>query len=128
MKVLMSIKPKYANKIFTGEKLYELRRKIFQKKVSSIVVYSSSPIMMVIGEIEVEDIIAGTPVSIFQQFEDKICISRDDYFSYFNNTNIAYAIKIGRVNKYHEPKKLSDFGIKRAPQSYIYLPSVENSP
>ena len=127
MKVLMSIKPKYVNKIFTGEKLYELRRKIFQKKVSSIVVYSSSPIMMVIGEIEVEDIIAGTPVGIFQQFEDKICISRDDYFSYFNNTNIAYAIKIGRVNKYHEPKKLSDFGIQRAPQSYIYLPSVGNS-
>ena len=78
MKILMSIKPKYANKIFTGEKLYELRRKIFQKKVSSIVVYSSSPIMMVIGEIEIEDIIVGTPVSIFQQYEDKICISRDD--------------------------------------------------
>ncbi len=127
MKVLMSIKPQYANKIFTGEKLYELRRKIFQKKVSSIVVYSSSPIMMVIGEIEIEDIIAGTPVSIFHQFEDKICISRDDYFSYFDNTNIAYAIKIGRVNKYHKPKKLSDFGINRAPQSYIYLPPVVNN-
>lgn len=123
----MSIKPKYANKIFTGEKLYELRRQIFQKKVSSIVVYSSSPIMMVIGEVEVEDIIVGTPVSIFQQFEDEICISKDDYFSYFNNTDIAYAIKIGRVNKYHEPKKLSDFGIKRAPQSYIYLPAVVNN-
>lgn len=122
MKILMSIKPKYANKIFTGEKLYELRRKIFQKKVSSIVVYSSSPIMMVIGEIEIEDIIVGTPVSIFQQYEDKICISRDDYFSYFNNTNIAYALKIGKTHKYPIPKKLSDFGVTRAPQSYIYLP------
>lgn len=122
MKVLMSIKPKYVNKIFTGEKLYELRRKIFQKKVNSIVVYSSSPIMRVIGEIEIEDIIVGTPVSIFQQFEDKICISREDYFSYFSNTNIAYALKIGKVYKYPIPKKLSDFGVTRAPQSYIYLP------
>lgn len=118
----MSIKPKYADKIFTGEKLYELRRKIFHKKVNSIVVYSSSPIMRVIGEIEIEDIIVGTPVSIFQKFENKICVSREDYFSYFSNTNIAYALKIGKVYKYPIPKNLSDFGVTRAPQSYIYLP------
>ena len=74
----MSIKPKYANKIFTGEKLYELRKKIFQKKVTSIVIYSSSPISMIIGEVEIDDIIIGSPVSIFEQFEDKICITRND--------------------------------------------------
>ena len=123
----MSIKPKYANKIFIGEKLYELRKKIFQKKVTSIVIYSSSPISMIIGEVEIDDIIIGSPVSIFEQFEDKICISRNDYFSYFSGKNTAYAIRIGKVHKYPIPKKLSDFGIKRAPQSYIYLPSVGNS-
>jgi predicted transcriptional regulator len=42
--VLMSIRPKYADLIFSGEKTHELRRKV--PNVSSgdvIVVYSSSP-------------------------------------------------------------------------------------
>ena len=31
MKVLLSIKPQFANKILSGEKLYEYRKRIFKK-------------------------------------------------------------------------------------------------
>lgn len=121
MKVLMSIRPQYVEKIFSGEKVYELRRKIFKKSINTIVVYASSPVMKVVGEINVDSIVVDSPKNIFQRFEDKIGISKDNFFNYFSNTNIAYAIKIGKVIKYPEPKKLSYFGISRAPQSYIYL-------
>lgn len=121
MKVLMSIRPQYVEKIFSGEKVYELRRKIFKKSINTIVVYASSPVMKVVGEINVDSIVVDSPKNIFQRFEDKIGISKDNFFNYFSNTNIAYAIKIGKVIKYPEPKKLSYFGIDRAPQSYIYL-------
>lgn len=121
MKVLMSIKPQYANKIFSGEKLYELRRVVFKQPVTRIVVYSSSPVMKIIGEIEIDKIISDTPENIFNQFKDLICITNKDYFKYFEGSDIAYAIKIKNTYKYPIFKELSDFGIKRAPQSYIYL-------
>ena len=53
MKVLLSIKPEFADKIFNGTKKYEYRRSIFKKKeVKTVVVYASSPIQKIIGEFE----------------------------------------------------------------------------
>lgn len=50
MKVLMSIKPEFADKIFDGSKRYEFRRMIFkQPAVKKVVVYASAPVQMVIG-------------------------------------------------------------------------------
>ncbi|HHW7507979.1 TPA: hypothetical protein ACU21B_001837 [Mannheimia haemolytica] len=117
----MSIRPQYVEKIFSGKKIYELRRKIFKKDVKTIVVYASSPVMQVIGEVDIEQIISDTPFNIFQKFKENICISQKDYFDYFADTDIAYAIKIQKARQYSNPKRLNDFGVKRAPQSYIYL-------
>ena len=42
MKVLMSIKPLYAEQILQGKKKYEYRRRIFKRSdVSSLVIYES---------------------------------------------------------------------------------------
>lgn len=121
MKVLMSIKPKYADKILSGEKKYELRRKIFKEKVDSIIIYSSSPVMKVVGEVEVDGVIVDKPEEIFQRFKPHLCISESDYFDYFGGVDTAYAIKIGKVIKYTQLKELNDFGVERAPQSYVYV-------
>ena len=43
MNVLMSIKPKYVEKIISKEKTYELRRNIFKREVSNVLIYSTSP-------------------------------------------------------------------------------------
>lgn len=57
MKVLLSIKPEFANKIFEGSKKFEFRRSIFKnKQVKSIVVYASAPISKVIGEFEIDTV------------------------------------------------------------------------
>jgi predicted transcriptional regulator len=58
MKVLLSIKPEYANKIFDGSKKFEFRRTIFKESsVKTIVVYASSPVKRIIGEFEIENIL-----------------------------------------------------------------------
>jgi len=58
MKVLLSIKPEYAEKILSGEKKYEYRRAIFKdQSVNKIIIYASSPIQKVIGEFDIECII-----------------------------------------------------------------------
>ena len=50
MKVVLSIKPEFANKIFEGTKKYEFRRAIFKNpNIKKVVVYSSSPVKKIIG-------------------------------------------------------------------------------
>lgn len=45
MKILLSIKPEFADKIFEGTKQFEFRKSIFKDKtVRKVVVYASSPI------------------------------------------------------------------------------------
>lgn len=123
MKVLMSIKTEYADKIFKGIKNFELRKKPFNNKVETIIVYSSGKTKKVIGELKIECIIKDSPESIWNLYKDYLGISEKGYFEYYKNHNIAYAIKIKSYKKYDEEKELSDYGIKKAPQSFCYIKS-----
>ena len=121
MRVLMSIKPKFVRKIFEGTKIFELRKKIFLKKINTIVIYESSPTKKIVGEFIIDKIISDTPGKIYQKYNEYLGIDKVNYFEYFKNTNIAYAIKIKKVIKYEKELTLADFSLKRAPQSYQYI-------
>jgi predicted transcriptional regulator len=65
MKVLLSIRPEFALKMFDGSKRYECRRVIFRReKVRTVVVYASDPIKQVIGEFDIGDIIHDKPSAL----------------------------------------------------------------
>ncbi len=122
MTVLLSIKPEFADKIFDGTKKYEYRRKIFKRQdVDKIIVYASSPVKQIIGEFLIDDILSNDVDTIWNETNISSGISKTYYETYFENTNQAYAIKIGRRTRYKMNKKLSDFNIKTAPQSFTYL-------
>ena len=55
MKVLLSIKPEFVQEIFTGKKKYEYRKAIFTRSVDKVVVYSTKPVGMIVGEFTVEN-------------------------------------------------------------------------
>ena len=53
-KVLLSIKPQYADKILSGDKKFEFRRLLYKSpNVKKIIIYATSPVMRVIGEFDV---------------------------------------------------------------------------
>lgn len=121
-KVLLSIKPEFVSKIFDGTKKYEFRKVLFKEKdVSTIVVYSSSPICQVVGEFNVDEILCDNAESIWENTKDHAGVTKEFYSTYFNGRKTAIAIKIGRIKKYRYPKKLSDLNVKKAPQSFCYL-------
>ena len=64
--VLLSIKPKYADKIFNGTKTVELRR-ICPKVTEGdlILVYVSSPVKALVGEFEVKKIVEALTTAGF---------------------------------------------------------------
>lgn len=120
-RILLSIKPQYADLIFKGEKKVEIRKiSIYNElDVNKAVVYSSSPTQQVIGEFEI-GFRQWLPLNqlILLPFS---CISEKDLKNYIGKYGWGYAIEILNPVLYHEPKKLSDFGINKAPQNFQYL-------
>lgn len=122
MKVLLSIKPEFAFKIFEGEKKFEFRKVIFKNpNVSTVVVYASSPVQQVIGEFEIDDILSSSPNEIWELTKKYSGISEIFFQEYFENRLVAHAIKIKNIKKYKRPLSLKeDFNVL-PPQSYMYL-------
>lgn len=120
-KVLISIKPEYVDRIMTGTKKYEYRRNLAKKKVSALIIYSTWPIMEIVGEVEVLDTLEMAPSSLWEKTKQDAGICRRKYREYFRGRKKAYAYVLGEVRRYECEKKLSDIGIFQAPQSFIYL-------
>ncbi len=123
MKVLLSIKPEFANKVFDGSKKYEFRRTIFKNQaVNTIVVYSSFPVQKIIGEFKIDQIISDDLNKLWERTKRHAGISKDYFFNYFYNKQQGHAIKIKTTKLYRVPKCIRrDFKLN-PPQSFIYLP------
>lgn len=124
-RILISIKPEYVKQILNGSKKYEYRKILPQKNVCSLIIYSTWPIMEIVGEVEIIEILEMTPASLWDKTNKDAGISKDKYLEYFKNREKAFAYVLGRVTKYDSNKKLSDIGIQQAPQSFVYLTSEQ---
>ena len=122
MKVLLSIKPEFAEKIFDGVKKYEYRRSIFKKgNIEKIIVYASAPVSKVIGEFEFDNIIYEDLKVLWNNTKQHSGISQDYFFEYFSEKEKGYAIQIKNFNKYEEPLCIKEkFGVT-PPQSFVYV-------
>ena len=123
MKVLLSIKPEYAEKILSGEKRFEFRKALFKNKnVKTVVIYATMPVGKVVGEFEFDGVVTGTPKAVWSQTESHSGISQDFFEEYFEGRAMAHAIRVGSVKRYNEPLNLTAIlpnGF--APQSYRYI-------
>lgn len=122
MKVLLSIKPNFAEQIFNGSKTYEFRRTIFKNKnIRTVVVYVSSPIQQVIGEFEIGEIIYAPLSVLWKRTQLNAGLSRKEFYKYFTDKEKGYAIKIKKIHKYRKPLSLKQNFRVNPPQSFIYL-------
>ena len=119
--ILLSINPEYVERIFAGSKKYEFRKRLANRTVNKILIYSTAPIMKVVGEVQVIKTISASPTALWECTKKFAGISRDKYRKYFKDCKIAYAYQLGKVTQYDPPKDLSEFGINLPPQSFIYL-------
>lgn len=121
-KVLMSIKPEYVNEILSGRKKYEYRKiKAKRPNIDKIIIYCTAPVMRVVAEIEVLEIIENNPEIVWKKTKNHAGISKKKYDEYFENKDIAFAYKLGNIIKYDQPKKLKEIGVNYTPQSFIYI-------
>ena len=123
MKALLSIKPEFVDKIFSGEKLFEYRKAVFKRPgVQSVVIYSTMPEGKIVGEFTIGGILAQKPEELWAETKGASGISKQFFDEYFSGRDVAYAIKIQDLKRYPEPinpyEKERGF---KAPQSFKYI-------
>jgi predicted transcriptional regulator len=107
--------------ILNGTKLFEFRKIRCKADVDKIVIYATYPIMRVVAEVEVENVIEGNLDYVWKRTKQFSGINRSFYNKYYNGKNKAIAYKLRNVKKYKKQKLLSDYGLKNAPQSFVYI-------
>lgn len=119
--IILSIHPSHIEKILSGEKRYEYRKRI-PSDIRYIVVYATAPIKMIVAFIEIDSVIKGTPKEVWDKTKNHSGISADYFMHYFANCQDSYAIKFKAVHELLPPKPLTDLSDHIcAPQSYTYL-------
>ena len=126
--LLMSIKTKYANKIFAGTKEYEFRRKSIGEKNCNkkIYIYSSEEEKAIVGYIIVDKILNGD----FKKIQALTNSSNNNGIeNYFKGCEECYALHISEHHKFIKPIYLEDIKkqLKKivVPQFYRYIEEEE---
>jgi predicted transcriptional regulator len=121
--ILLSVKPRFADLILDGSKLVELRRSIPAQSVSTIAIYSSSPIQAIVALADVQKIIEASPTKLWAiANENGGGLSKSELMSYFDKKTTGFALMLENIRVFTSPinpKKV--FKSFVAPQSFKYL-------
>lgn len=123
MKVILSIKPAFAEKILDGSKRFEFRKCGFSiTGVETVVIYATKPVGKVVGEFSIAEVHKDAPSRIWAKTKKHAGINKSFFDQYYADRDTAYAIAVGTVTKYEEPVEITSLGAEiTPPQSYRYL-------
>lgn len=121
---LLSIQPRFAQKILAGSKTVEFRRRGFAHPVDHVVVYASSPLQLVLGYFEVDEIVVDHPRRLWSRVGARGGITRPEFDAYYAGVSVGAAILVGKLWRLRSPIPLARLGVPSLspPQSYRYLP------
>ena len=105
-RALFFIKPEYVERIFSKEKRFEFRTIACKKQISKIIIYETSPVSKIVGEVSVLKILKDSPEKLWEQTKEFAGTDFESYSKYFFNRKF---------------KLLKDYNIFVAPQSFMYL-------
>ena len=123
MNVILSIRPNFCKLIFSGQKMYEYRKRVFNRTdIDRVYIYASKPISKIVGYFTIAAMIEDNLTEIWDITHKSSGISKEYYDAYFKNCDMAHAIKIGEVVKLDNPidpkEVIKDF---HAPQNFMYV-------
>lgn len=125
--VLISINPKWCEMIANEKKPIEVRKN--KPKVETpfkCYIYCTLPYKKVIGEFVCDKIV---PIKVFDNGSIKdwnfynladSCLEYEELANYIGNGKTGYGWHISDLVIYDKTKELSDFNLKRPPQSWCY--------
>lgn len=133
MNVILSIHPKWAKLIYEGKKTLELRKSIPLNTVNIVYLYETAPICKVTGFFKyfAYTRIKKTHLELHKDIiTDKSCVPLEEIKKYFGKSEeiFGWVCNAGsKANQFVHPVELSDFKIKRPPQSWRYTEFTMNA-
>ncbi|MGD0037280.1 MAG: GNAT family N-acetyltransferase [Bacteroidota bacterium] len=127
--ILISVKPSHIEKILTGEKVIELRRKFSSDNKGCIaLLYATQPIGKVLGDALIKDVIIEKPARVWRDFQGFLGCSKQEFDDYTKGADTISALLLDQVSKYPHPfewdQVMQTFtDISRPPQSFQFIPS-----
>jgi len=122
MNVLLSIKPEFVEKIFSGEKRYEFRKRKPKEPVGKVFVYECHPSKSIVGWFSVSRIHSGSPDEIWERCKDSGGIEEERYLSYCRGKKIVHAFEIDETFRFDPPMNPFDaFRDFKPPQDFVYF-------
>lgn len=123
IRVLLSLKPRFAEAILAGEKTFEFRRALFRRQnVQRVVLYASSPVCRVVGEFHLDEILTLDLDKLWAKTRRGGGIDRTYFDRYFAGCTTGHALKVRHPRRYRRLLHLQDdLGVERAPQSFMYV-------
>lgn len=127
--LLLSVQPRFAEKIFGGHKTAELRR--LRPRLASegrrVLFYTSSPVMALSGGATIERIVEGSRDELWRRIGALSGLSQPQFSSYFHGARRHVALVLCDVWRCENPTHLRVLRNRLPhffpPQSYRYLSS-----
>ena len=123
--VVLSIKPVYSEKILSGRKTVELRRRFpLANPIGALAyIYSTSPVKAIVGSASISNVRKLPLEEIWSEFQSTAFIERDQFEKYFDKRDHGFALVLDHVRAFQRPFPLSElrerFGFE-PPQSFLY--------
>jgi predicted transcriptional regulator len=121
---VLSVRPAYVQRILSGEKTVELRRRFpYPSSGCRLLFYSTSPVQAIVGRAELKGVSHHSLRSLWRQFSDAVGVTRREFDAYFAGVDNGYALHLSKVRVLAQPLHLSDLARDyafRPPQSYCY--------
>ena len=129
--LLLSLKPRYADLVFSGLKTAELRRRMARQiEGRDVFIYVSSPEQILRGGFRVDKVWEDTPEVVWQEVKHLAHVDEATFESYYEGRSKAFALRIGRAWEHKYPLSLGDLRRKFrdfvVPQSWRYLTRHEH--
>jgi predicted transcriptional regulator len=125
---LIPIHPIYAERIISGQKRLEFRRRWPARHVDFLVIYATAPVKKIVAVAKVGEVIRGSRNKLWSITKNSgIGISRRALFSYMEGIEEGVALKFSKAIKIDDGlNPLLVFGIDfRPPQFFRYLRQAE---
>lgn len=126
--LLISIKPEYADKIFSGNKTIELRKSLPQQVNvnDSVLIYVTAPVSKIWGKCKIKSFLKEEKSVFWKKYKDLTGVSINEFDEYFLNKDFAHGIFLKDIIEFPEPKldlkKTREIIPKFSPpQTYKYL-------
>jgi predicted transcriptional regulator len=125
--LLISIHPRFVDLILKGEKRIEFRRSWAKCPVSRLVIYATSPMMMIVAVAPITEVLHQSVARLWDQAKvHGGGLTRRELRDYFRGNPKGYGVCLGEVRKLERPLVPAALnGSFQAPQSFRYLTELE---